>query len=107
MGYNPSYPAARNSENGDVLALTVIDPLPTDTVLIITATGTFRTTVAQFVAAAGGGGGGGGDQIKRYDSDPNTEGVVPGDQTKGAVAYSKVAGAGPNYNWNPDTLTWE
>jgi hypothetical protein len=47
------------------------------------------------------------DQIKVYVANPNIEGIVPDDQTKGAIAYSSVSGAGPLYFWNRVTLIWE
>lgn len=57
--------------------------------------------------ATGGGGGGGSDQIKNYVADPNSEGVVPGDLTKGAIAYPTVAGAGPQYQWDVGDQNWQ
>ena len=47
------------------------------------------------------------DQIKVYVNDPNTEGIVPDDQTKGAIAYPSVAESGMMFNWNTATLIWE
>lgn len=49
----------------------------------------------------------GSDQIKTYVTDPNGEGIVPDDQTKGAMAYPTIAGAGMIYYWNTFTLVWE
>jgi len=63
--------------------------------------------IAQLLCeVSGGGGGGGSDQIKIYVTDPNLEGVLPGDITKGAIAYS----LDPNlstYTWNTTNLTWQ
>ena len=56
--------------------------------------------------AGGGGVPPGSDQIKYYTSDPNTEGIVPGDQSKGAVAIP-ADGSGPWFSWKTSTLTWE
>lgn len=57
-------------------------------------------------ATLSGGGGGGSGQVEFYTaSDPNTQGLIPADITKAAIAYKKD-GTGPDYGWNPDTLTW-
>lgn len=63
--------------------------------------------IAEGINQGGGGGGGGSDQIKNYVADPNTEGVVPGDLTKGAICYPTVAGAGPNYVWDVGDQNWQ
>lgn len=52
-----------------------------------------------------GGGGGGSGQIKSYTSDPNSEGVLPDDQTLPAIAYS-LDGSGAIMGWNTATLVW-
>lgn len=59
-------------------------------------------------ACAGGGGGGvvNGELLFYTASDPNSQGLVPTDQTKPAFAYKKD-GTGPSYGWNPTNLDWE
>lgn len=55
--------------------------------------------------AGGGGGGGGSGQLKYYLVDPNSELIVPDDQTKPAFAATKD-GTGSIYSWNVTTLVW-
>jgi len=104
MGYNPQYPGPRNSDNSDVFTLDIIDPAPTDTVLIITTKGTFRTTVAQL--AGGGTGGSGGGGLTGHGS---PEGVVTADVGKiyfdldGDGFYYKKTGSG-NTGWQAIAL---
>lgn len=63
--------------------------------------------IAQLLCdVSSGGGGGGSEQIKIYVTDPNAEGVLPEDVTKGAIAYS----LDPNLStmtWNTSTLLWQ
>jgi len=63
--------------------------------------------IAELLCEGGSGPVTGSDQIKIYITDPNSEGIVPDDQTKGAIAYPSVAGAGMMFNWNTLTLIWE
>ena len=56
-------------------------------------------------ATVGSSTGSGTGQIKTYVTDPNSEGVLPDDQTKPAVAY-KSDGSGALKNWVVATLTW-
>lgn len=51
------------------------------------------------------GGAVGNGQIRTYTADPNTEGVLPLDQTKPAIAYS-LDGSGAIYGWNTTSLLW-
>lgn len=52
----------------------------------------------------GGGGGGGSGQIVAYTgTDPNSDGVLPADQTKPAIA---VKASSTTYTWDTVGLTW-
>lgn len=62
--------------------------------------------VAAACAGGGGGGGGGSGQLKYYTTtDPNTDGILPDDQTKPALAF-KADGTGSTYVWDTVGLTW-
>jgi len=98
MGYNPSYPAASNSDNADVRNLTVIAPAPTDTVLIITARGTFRTTVALLVAAVA-------PAAPTQTIFQDRTGSPPDDPTKPALSYP--TGGGDLSQWDVQSQTWK
>ena len=52
-----------------------------------------------------GGGGSGSGSVLQYVDDPNTEGVLPSDVSKPALAYSQD-GMGSIRQWNTMTLTW-
>lgn len=64
--------------------------------------------LAQISTALGGGGGGGVDinQVLAYTgTDPNADGIKPGNLLDGAIAYKKD-GTGPIYGWNIALQTW-
>lgn len=58
------------------------------------------------IAQGGGVGPGGGGQLLTYSgTDPTSDGILPTDQSKPAMAY-KVDGSGPTYSWDTINHTW-
>ena len=63
-----------------------------------------RECILAAACAGGGGGGGGSGQIVAYTgADPNTDGVLPTDQTKPAIAVKPNA---TTYTWDTVNLIW-
>ena len=66
---------------------------------------TLQKLLQATIAGGGGGGGGTASQIVYYTTtDPNTDGVVPPDQTKAAIAVKPGA---TSFVWDSNLLTWD
>lgn len=79
-------------------------------IVTVASAGTPRYICTERIGTSTGGGGGSGgttlvDQVFIYTTDPNTEGLIPDDPTKPALAY-KADGTGSMFTWDPAQQLW-